>query len=56
MKKSRLKMIRQSIILHKGKPTRIDVYQCIDSKKFLIINAENDTRIRLDGALGEEID
>jgi len=56
MHKHKLKFLRQSIILYKGKSTTIDIYQCIDCKKYCIINTKTDSRISLNGDIGEEID
>lgn len=55
MEKHSLKFIRQSMVLYEGKPTTIDVYQCVNCDKYCIINTEKDTKISLGGKIGEEI-
>jgi len=52
----KLKFLRQSMILWKGHPLEIDIYQCQICGKHWIINTETDGKISLDGKIGEEID
>lgn len=55
MCKHRLKCIRTSGILYEGKFTEIEVYQCRDCEKFMIIDLNKGSQISLNGELGEEI-
>jgi len=54
--KHKLKFIRQSMIFWETKPIIIDVYQCIECKKYLIIDIETDARLNLGGLIGTEIE
>ena len=51
----KLKMIRTSAILYKGKLTQIEVWQCLKCQKYMIIDLKKGSQISLNGALGEEI-
>ena len=56
MKKHKLKFVRQSMIFWGNKPVVIDVYQCQECKKFLIIDTKKDSRLNLGGLIGKEIE
>lgn len=56
MCKHKLKWIRQSGILNKGKFMIIDVYQCQVCKKYWIVDTATDGKISLGGKIGEEIE
>ena len=51
----KLKVIRTSGVLYKGKFTEIEIFQCQECKKYLIIESETGKKISLEGRLGEEI-
>lgn len=55
MCKHKLKFRRQSMILYKGKPTDIDVWQCEKCQKYWIVDVKKDIQISLNGAIGQEI-
>ena len=54
-KSHKLKMIRNSGVLYQGKFTEIEVWQCIECQKYMIIDSKTGGKISLDGRLGEEI-
>lgn len=53
--KHKLRFKRQSTVLYKGKPTEIDVYKCDNCEKIYIINTKTQTKISLNGLIGQEI-
>jgi len=55
MCKHKLKFKRQSVIYHEAEMISIDVWQCEECKKYMIIDNRTDGKISLDGRLGDEI-
>ncbi|MGD2071978.1 MAG: hypothetical protein PVG65_00605 [Candidatus Thorarchaeota archaeon] len=51
----KLKLLRVSGILHQGKFKNIEVWQCQECKKYMILDAKTGKKISLNGKLGEEI-
>ncbi|MFA5048575.1 MAG: hypothetical protein WC516_06145 [Patescibacteria group bacterium] len=51
----KLKKIRSSGYLYKGKFIEIEVWGCEKCKKVMILNSDTEKRITLNGELGEEI-
>ncbi len=51
----KLKMIRTSGALYKGKFIEIEVWECQACKKYMIIDLTTGNKISFEGRLGEEI-
>jgi hypothetical protein len=56
MHKHKLKLLRTSMVLRKSQLIEVEVWQCEECKKYLIINVATGSRITLNGELGEEIE
>ena len=55
MRKHRLKLLRTSGILYIGKFIEIEVWQCLECKKYMILDAKTGKKISLNNEIGEEI-
>ena len=53
--KHNLSLLREALILYKGRPTNIEVWKCRVCQKYYIIDAKKHCKIFLNNELGEEI-
>ncbi len=56
MEKHKLKLLRNSMLWRNGKMYDIEIWQCQECKKYLIIDVKKASRLNLNGLLGEEIE